>query len=69
MCHRLHRPPHPPPPPTTTHPPPLPSRSCTWEDPYGGDCTDTFELSPDGGTLTQHTDMSIRGSGRRTQYK
>jgi hypothetical protein len=42
---------------------------CTWEDPYGGDCTDTFELSPDGGTLTQHTDMSIRGSGRRTQYK
>lgn len=42
---------------------------CSWEDPYGGDCTDTFELSTSGDTLMQHTDMSIRSNGRRTQYK
>lgn len=42
---------------------------CEWEDPYGGQCTDTFELSPCGTTLTQHTDMTIRSSGRRTQYR
>ena len=47
----------------------LPCR-CTWEDPYGGTCADTFELSPCGGTLTQHTDMAIRArGGERSQYK
>ena len=46
----------------------LPCR-CTWEDPYGGTSNDTFELSPCGGTLTQHSDMVIRASGERTQYK
>lgn len=48
--------------------PPLP-RSCTWDNPYGGQCWDTFELSPDGGRLTQHTEMTIRDSGRSTRYK
>ena len=41
----------------------------SWGEPYGGDCDDTFHLSPDGNTLTQHTDMVQRSSGVRTQYK
>ncbi|PSC68224.1 poly-glutamine tract-binding [Micractinium conductrix] len=41
----------------------------TWGEPYGGECRDTFELSPDGQVLTQHTEMSIASSGRFTTYK
>ena len=41
----------------------------SWGEPYGGDCDDTFQLSPDGNTLTQHTDMVQRSTGLRTQYK
>lgn len=48
---------------------PVAPRRCTWEDPYGGECTDTFVLSECGGVLTQFTSMSIRSSGRSTQYK
>lgn len=40
----------------------------TWDDPYGGECKDTFVLSDDGTTLTQVTEMRIRGSGRETRY-
>ena len=40
----------------------------TWEDLFGGECKDTFELSGDGGTLVQVTEMRIRGSGRETRY-
>lgn len=48
-------------------PPPSiqPSCSCSWGDPYGGQCTDTFVLQGD--TLTQVTDMSA--GGRHTQYR
>ena len=42
---------------------------CTWGEPHGGDCTDTFSLSEDGGTVTQWTEMAIRGTGRSTKYK
>ena len=28
-----------------------------------------FELSPDGGTLTQHTEMVAAATGQRLQYK
>ncbi|KAK9808804.1 hypothetical protein WJX72_004024 [[Myrmecia] bisecta] len=46
-----------------------PSIQVRWENPYGGECADTFELSQDGRTLTQWTDMLIRDSQRRCQYK
>ena len=39
-----------------------------WEDPYGGECADTFTLSPDGESLSQVTEMRIRGTGRQTTY-
>ncbi|BDA46897.1 hypothetical protein COCOBI_09-3500 [Coccomyxa sp. Obi] len=41
----------------------------TWENPYGGDGTDTFVLSEDGLTLTQITDMTIRDTGERCHYR
>lgn len=46
-----------------------PRITCTWQDPYGGECCDTFVLSEDGQRLTQITDMSVHGSGRRTVYR
>ncbi|KAL4855955.1 hypothetical protein ACK3TF_003712 [Chlorella vulgaris] len=46
-----------------------PCITASWQDPFGGDCTDTFELSADGSTLTQYTDMTIRSSGRHAAYK
>ena len=42
---------------------------CTWTDPLGGVCTDTFVLSSDGTTLTQVTYMRMSGSGRSTEYR
>ena len=45
-----------------------PAPRCTFDDPYGGQCSDTFELGAGGDTLTQHTDMTINGRGR-TQYR
>ena len=44
-------------------------RSCEWEEPFAGRCTDTFSLSNCGLVLTQLTDMSIAATGRRTRYK
>eukprot|EP00884_Botryococcus_braunii_P012179 jgi/Botrbrau1/20962/Bobra.0135s0080.1 len=41
----------------------------TWENPFGGICSDLFELSEDGHTLTQVSNMTIRDSGRSTLYK
>lgn len=46
-----------------------PSIVCTWSDPYGGRCSDTFNLSEDGHTLIQVTDMEVHTSGRRTQFR
>lgn len=43
--------------------------SVSWDDPYGGECTDEFILSPDGTRLTQETDMRMRESGQRVTYK
>lgn len=67
-----------PPPPAVRHPqrstqppalhPPSSTRSCAFGEPYSGACTDTFELSADGDTLTQWTSMAIDGRGD-TQYK
>ena len=53
------------------HPPPFNPTPCSaaWGEPYGGDCDDTFHLSPDGNTLTQDTNMVQRTTGKRTQYK
>lgn len=40
-----------------------------WDDPYGGECSDVFVLSDGGRSLTQLSDMTIRGSGQRCQYR
>ena len=40
-----------------------------WDDPYGGNGSDTFVLSPDGAVLTQHTDMRMKDGGKRCTYK
>eukprot|EP00891_Asterochloris_glomerata_P008731 jgi/Astpho2/8731/Aster-x1541 len=40
-----------------------------WENPFGGTCADTFELSSDNSTLTQHTDMVIADTGQQVKYK
>lgn len=40
-----------------------------WDDPYGGTCSDVFEVSPDGRVLTVHTDMYITNKQLRCQYK
>ncbi|KAK9822357.1 hypothetical protein WJX81_001129 [Elliptochloris bilobata] len=40
-----------------------------WDDPHGGVCSDMFVLGDGGYTLTQLSDMTIRDSGRRFQYK
>ncbi|KAL4445837.1 hypothetical protein ABPG77_009036 [Micractinium sp. CCAP 211/92] len=40
-----------------------------WGEPHAGHGSDTFQLSPDGDTLTQQTVMVGTASGRRVQYK
>ncbi|KAL4425760.1 hypothetical protein ABPG75_009776 [Micractinium tetrahymenae] len=40
-----------------------------WGEPFAGRGTDTFELSPDGSTLTQHTVMEGTVSGEQVKYK
>ncbi len=45
------------------------ARSVEWDDPYGGVCRDEFVLGEGGHSLTQVSDMTIRGSGRRCQYR
>ena len=40
-----------------------------WENPFGGTCDDTFELSSDNSTLTQHTDMVMADTGQQVKYK
>ncbi len=45
------------------------ARSVEWDDPYGGECSDVFVLSDGGRSLTQLSDMTIRGSGQRCQYR
>ncbi len=45
------------------------ARSVEWDDPYGGVCRDEFVLGEGGHSLTQLSDMTIRGSGRRCQYR
>lgn len=43
--------------------------SVEWDEPYGGECTDVFVLGDGGYSLTQLSDMTIRGSGRRCKYR
>ena len=43
--------------------------SVEWDEPYGGECTDVFVLGDGGYSLTQLSDMLIRGSGRRCKYR
>ena len=43
--------------------------SVEWDEPYGGECTDVFVLGDGGFSLTQLSDMTIRGSGRRCKYR
>ena len=40
-----------------------------WDEPFGGECTDVFVLGDGGYSLTQLSDMTIRGSGRRCKYR
>lgn len=40
----------------------------TWEDPFGGVCSDTFVLSDDGMELKQVTEMEIVASKKKTKY-
>ena len=40
-----------------------------WEDPYGGECDDTFVLSPSGNEMTQVTEMLFRGTQERVSIK
>lgn len=40
----------------------------TWDDPFGGVCSDTFVLSKDGMELKQVTKMEIVASRKRTKY-
>lgn len=41
----------------------------TWDNPYGGVCSDLFQLSEDGHTLTQVSNMTINDTGRTTVYR
>ena len=45
------------------------ARSVEWDEPYGGECTDVFVLGVGGFSLTQLSDMTIRGSGHRCKYR
>ena len=45
-----------------------PRISVTWDDPLGGECTDTFVLSPCGRKLTQLSVLSVRGK-EAVRYK
>mgnify|MGYP006936506870 CR=1 FL=1 len=38
-----------------------PQISVTWDDPHGGECTDTFVLSRDGHRMTQLSVLAVRG--------
>eukprot|EP00890_Picochlorum_soloecismus_P002533 jgi/Picsp_1/3280/NSC_06120-R1_predicted protein [Chlamydomonas reinhardtii] len=40
----------------------------SWDDPFGGVCSDTFVLSEDGMELKQVTEMEIVASKKRTKY-
>ena len=48
---------------------PLLCCSVRWGEPYAGEGSDTFELSPDGTTLTQHTEMVSAATGQCLRYK
>lgn len=45
-----------------------PCINVSWENPFGGTCSDTFALSEDELTLTVKTKMHIRDSGRSCTY-
>lgn len=44
------------------------ARSVEWNDPFGGHCSDTFQVSADNQTLTQVTEMTMR-SGKACTYR
>lgn len=43
--------------------------SVEWDNPHGGVCDDTFELSEDGSQLVQGTNMVIRDTQLHVDYK
>ena len=46
-----------------------PAIKIQWEDPYGGECVDTFILSESGAEMTQITEMFFRGTQEYVNLK
>lgn len=44
-------------------------RRVQWENPYGGECADTFVLSDSGNEMTQITEMLFRDTQERVNLK
>ena len=40
-----------------------------WDNPYGGECADTFVLSASGNEMTQVTEMHFRDTQERVNIK